>query len=83
MEVLGSKRKYTDSEQKILSEAKNSKEEYENLQKEIAKLSLKDLTNKTKDHAEEIARLNLKVLKMKSEVDEKMYKAAQVIGIFR
>lgn len=83
MDFLEDKRKYTDSEEKILTEAKNIKEEYENIEKEIARLSLDDLRNRTKDHAEEIAKLNLKAKEMKSEVDDKMYKAAQVVGIFK
>lgn len=72
-----------EEKKKILLDAKEKKDEYEKLKIQANILKLQDVKNKNNSHAKEIAELNLKASKMKSEVDDKMYKAAQVVGIFK
>lgn len=72
-----------EEKKKILLDAKEKKNEYEGLIKKANTLKLQDVKNRNNSHAKEIAELNLKASKMKSEVNEKMYKAAQIVGIFK
>lgn len=83
MEIRCGGKKHSLKQEKILQEAKNKKEEYEALEKKILNLRLEELRNKSNSNNKEILNLELQLVKMKSEVDEKMYKAAQVVGLFK
>lgn len=83
MKIRCGGKKYSLKQEKILLEAKSKKEEYEALEKKIWNLRLEEIRNKSNSNKKEIINLELQLAKMKSEVDEKMYKAAQVVGIFK
>lgn len=61
--------------------AKKLVNEYREIEKKINKLKLEDIKNKDNSHSMEISKLNLKLISMKPEVDEKVNKAASIIGI--
>lgn len=83
MKLQSTIKNYSSKGQKILREAKNKKKEYDILNQKILLLRLEDVKNRNNSNKKEIVDLELQLIRLKQEVDEKSYKAAQLIGIFK